>query len=140
MIGLTFSASFGQSSRNQQEHPDSHYFSFLGLNSAVLTMTIIAKLFIWNTSFSSIADSILVSKNCNSVSWNSCAVVITFGNQEILFFAGIIYENQKDKNFDPPFLLTNAADPVLGISEIFSLTCSLITLVTNLLLTALIDV
>ncbi|KAF9065389.1 hypothetical protein BDP27DRAFT_1331984 [Rhodocollybia butyracea] len=132
MIGITFTPSFGQLSAGQQGEPDLHYFSFLDLNSAVMTIYMIAN---------SIADSILLCR-CYHL-WASrksviAPPIILCTLNLALFFFGVINERKKDRNFDPPFLLTSAQEPIFGIATILGLAFCVVTLVTNLLLTALI--
>jgi len=123
--------SFSPSSQGQQAKPDSHYFSFLSLNSAVMTLYMTAN---------SIGDGILLYRCYHLWAAKKSIIatpIILCVFNFLLFSSGLIIEGVKDRDFDPPFTLTSVQD-FFGISVILALVFSVVTLATNILLTALI--
>ncbi|KAF9065737.1 hypothetical protein BDP27DRAFT_1331505 [Rhodocollybia butyracea] len=121
MIGLTFSPSFRQLSVDQHTNPDIQYFAFLDQNTSMMTIYMIAKQL---TGLVQLCRCYHLWESRKSI----IAPPIIFCTLNALFFV----------DFNPPFLLGNARENIFSIATIISLTFALVTLVTNVLLTALI--
>ncbi|KAF9060630.1 hypothetical protein BDP27DRAFT_1339349 [Rhodocollybia butyracea] len=132
MIGLTFSPSFRQLSVDQHTNPDIHYVAFLDQNTSMMTIYMIAKQLI----------GLVQLCRCYHL-WESRKSIITppiilCALNALFFIGGLILETQKESNLDPPFLLASERKNIFGIATILSLTFALVTMATNVLLTALI--
>ncbi|KAF5373194.1 hypothetical protein D9757_010552 [Collybiopsis confluens] len=132
MIQLTFNPSFLSSVASGQG-PDSGYFDFLRLNFG-------AEVAYMTASF--IADGILICRcyhlwgaRMSVVAVPMVLYILNLG----LSITGLVTEGTREMNFDPPFLLAPGLRKVeLRLALSLSLAFAIGTVITNLLLTALI--